>query len=121
MLRGRLASSVFAVMCRRGTPTSPGRDAEFGRLRTALAEHPAVTVHGLHGMGGIGKAQAAAEYAYRYAHDYDLVWWVDAEQAALSGERFGRLGEELDLPQAGEPAAVLVAVHRMLRGRAGGC
>jgi len=31
------------------------------------------------GMGGVGKTQTALEFAYRYAREYDLVWWLISE------------------------------------------
>ncbi|WP_236706393.1 FxSxx-COOH system tetratricopeptide repeat protein, partial [Frankia sp. ACN1ag] len=36
---------------------------------------------GLHGMGGVGKTQLAAEYAWRYSSGLGIVWWIDAETA----------------------------------------
>ena len=98
-------------------PNFTGREAELGRIRTWLAEHPAVTVHALHGMGGIGKTQTVIEYAHRYADEYDLVWWINAEQAALIADQIARLGGELGLQLPGDPEAMLRAVHRVLRGR----
>jgi tetratricopeptide (TPR) repeat protein len=96
-------------------PNFTGRENELGRLRKSLAEDRAVTVHALRGMGGIGKTQTATEYAHRHAGDYDLVWWVNAEQPALIGDQFARLGAELGLTQVDDLVIMLAAVHRALR------
>jgi len=98
-------------------PNFTGRRSELDRVRGLLAGNPAVTVHALHGMGGVGKTQTAIEYAHRYADDYDLVWWVGAEQQALVGDQLARLAEQVGLPPLPDPDAVLAAVCRELRGR----
>jgi hypothetical protein len=93
------------------------RSAELGSLHTWLAAHPAVAVHALHGMGGVGKTQTAIEYAHRYAADYDLVWWVNAEQSTAIGGQFTDLAAELGLSPPADPVASLRAVHQALRAR----
>ncbi len=99
-------------------PNFAGRVAELHLIQTGLAGHQAVTIHALRGMGGIGKTQTAIEYAHRNAGDYDLVWWINAEQAALIGGQLASLAEEIGLPQLPDPAAMLRAVHRTLCARA---
>jgi tetratricopeptide (TPR) repeat protein len=98
-------------------PNFTGRAGELGRLRTWLQAHPAVTVHAVHGMGGVGKTQTVIEYAHRYADDYDLVWWFDAEHATAVGDQFTGLAAELGLPPLADPGATLRAVHQALRAR----
>ncbi|MEV6375477.1 FxSxx-COOH system tetratricopeptide repeat protein [Micromonospora musae] len=78
-------------------PGFAGRDRDLGRLREQLRAGGAAAVQALHGMGGIGKTQLAIEYAYRYAADYDVVWWISAEQAGLIGEQYSALGASLGL------------------------
>jgi len=31
------------------------------------------------GLGGVGKTAIALEYAYRYSHEYETIWWVNGE------------------------------------------
>ncbi|WP_239405910.1 hypothetical protein [Frankia sp. Cj3] len=63
-----------------------GRDGLFERIDAGLPGGPG-GVTALYGMGGVGKTQLAIEYAWRHADDYQLVWWVDAEQTVLVAER----------------------------------
>jgi ATP/maltotriose-dependent transcriptional regulator MalT len=56
-----------------------GRDDLLVALRRRLDAAGPVVVRALHGLGGVGKTTLVIEYAHRFAADYELVWWVDAE------------------------------------------
>jgi hypothetical protein len=94
-------------------PVFAGREGLLSAVREALLSGDRAVVQALHGMGGVGKTQLAIEYAHRYAASYDVVWWVNAEQAALIGEQFAALGGTLGCAQAG---AGLTAVRQAVLG-----
>jgi hypothetical protein len=54
----------------------------------------------VHGRGGVGKTQIAVEYAYRHAADYELVWWVRAEESASLAADYAGLYRKLGLAPA---------------------
>lgn len=98
-------------------PNFTGRADELDQIRASLTAGRCVTVQALRGMGGIGKTHTVIEYAHRYARDYELVWWVNAEQPALIVEQFVALGVSLGLPAAPDPSAAVRAVMGELRRR----
>jgi hypothetical protein len=88
-------------------PAFTGRDGLLGEIRNGLASGSRVAVHALHGLGGVGKTQLAAEYAHRFAAEYDVAWWVSSEQAELIGPQFAALAEELGCAAAGSVLEVM--------------
>jgi hypothetical protein len=91
-------------------PRFTGRDGLLVAVREQLVGGDRAVVQALHGMGGVGKTQLAVEYAHRFAGTYDLVWWVDAERAAVIGEQFAALGADLGCTQAGVSVQVVRSV-----------
>ncbi|HRQ79681.1 MAG TPA: toll/interleukin-1 receptor domain-containing protein [Azospirillaceae bacterium] len=73
-----------------------GRDDDLKWIADTLASgRPAAL---LHGMGGVGKTQTAAEYAHRHADSYKVAWWVAAQTGAEADAGYGALAEVLKLP-----------------------
>jgi nucleoside phosphorylase/tetratricopeptide (TPR) repeat protein len=100
-------------------PNFTGRGDELDRIRTGLRAHATMTVQALRGMGGVGKTQTVLEYAHRYATDYTLVWWVNAEQATLIADQYVVLAERLGVPPADARADTVAAVCANLRMHGG--
>ena len=57
-------------------PDFVGREGWLAALRHTLARDDRIGLVAIQGLPGVGKTQLAVEYASRYAHEYDLVWWV---------------------------------------------
>jgi transposase-like protein/tetratricopeptide (TPR) repeat protein len=100
-------------------PFFTGREAILCHLHEALG--PESLVHTNHsyaltGLGGVGKTQTALEYAYRYAHDYTAVFWIDAETRESLLSSFNALANLLHLPERHNPdhSQLIAAVQRWL-------
>jgi len=72
---------IWNVPARNADFTGRGGTLELLRDKLAGGGVAVVVAQALYGLGGVGKTQVALEYAYRFMSDYDLIWWVPAEQA----------------------------------------
>ncbi len=97
-------------------PSFTGRSQALDTIAQALAAGSTVTVHSAHGAGGVGKTELAAEYAHAHAGDYQVVWWIPAEEPASIPDQFTALAVRLGLDPIAEPEAVRDQVHDALRG-----
>ncbi|MFI8203584.1 FxSxx-COOH system tetratricopeptide repeat protein [Streptomyces sp. NPDC085937] len=99
-------------------PEFIGRDLILHELFQRFDRGGASVVQALRGPGGVGKTQIAVEYAHRHADNYDLVWWLAAEDSSLVGEQLAALAVELRLVEKSTDTATAAAVVKShLRGR----
>ncbi|WP_405479487.1 FxSxx-COOH system tetratricopeptide repeat protein [Streptomyces sp. NBC_00009] len=76
----------------------------------------AVLPEALQGMGGVGKSQLAVEYVYRHLHEYQIVWWIPAEQPQQIRQFLVQLANRLGLNVgSGEANTAVPAVIEALR------
>ncbi|HEX6346857.1 FxSxx-COOH system tetratricopeptide repeat protein [Umezawaea sp.] len=82
-----------------------GRAALLDDLHRRLnqGDTTAVLPEALHGLGGIGKSQVAVEFVHRHMADYDLIWWISAEDVDQIQAAYVNLCAKLKL--RAEPAA----------------
>ena len=97
----------------------PGRNPHFVGRRTLLDQLRATLVdtskasvlpQTLQGLGGVGKTMVAVEYVYRYADEYDWIWWISAEEPAEIRASLAELGKQLNLPPSVDLSQTVSAV-----------
>jgi transcriptional regulator with XRE-family HTH domain/tetratricopeptide (TPR) repeat protein len=85
-------------------PHFVGRQQELSELRFYLSRESTTLIgqpiQAVYGLGGIGKTELAAEYAHRFRDDYDLIWWIRADQEESINAALVSLGRRLGLEQA---------------------
>ncbi|NUR71633.1 MAG: tetratricopeptide repeat protein [Hamadaea sp.] len=91
-------------------PEFTGREELLAELHQRLHSGQPAVVQALRGLGGVGKTQIAIEYAHRYADEYDLVWWVNAEDPDLIGEQLAALSVRLRLADVSADTATAAAI-----------
>lgn len=91
-----------------------GREEIFTALRQGVSSTvTAVLPHALQGMGGVGKTALAIEYAHRYQAEYELVWWIPADQPPLVRSSLAGLAGHLGL-QSATAAGIETAANAVL-------
>jgi hypothetical protein len=77
-----------------------GREDILALVQHTLGQHSqsALVPQALHGLGGVGKSQLAVEFAYRYQGDYQLVWWIQANDERAIRRSLVSLAKRLGLP-----------------------
>ena len=93
-----------------------GRSALLQRLRDNLSiGSTMVKPQAVHGLGGVGKTQLVTEYAHRFMADYDLVWWISAQQEDLIDASLAEIAPELGIRRGESIDAAAEAVRDALR------
>jgi tetratricopeptide (TPR) repeat protein len=98
-------------------PAFTGRNLVLETLRDQLGSGMSVVLpqsKALFGMGGVGKTHVAIEYAHRFMADYDLVWWVSAENTEDVVASLAELGGRLGVFGGQDEALACQEVLRML-------
>ncbi|MEZ0093922.1 FxSxx-COOH system tetratricopeptide repeat protein [Streptacidiphilus sp. EB129] len=101
-------------------PAFTGRAGVLERLRDQLRGGTSATVvlptpQTLYGLGGVGKTQVALEYAHRFMADYDMVWWIEAEQPDQVALSLAELARRLELQVGDNVAEAAEAAREALR------
>ncbi|MEU2614256.1 FxSxx-COOH system tetratricopeptide repeat protein [Micromonospora sp. NPDC007271] len=86
-----------------------GRGEYLERLRDRLTGNGGPVT--LTGGAGVGKSELAREFAHRFAYDYDLVWWIPAQDRETVQTSLGELADEINaVDGAGAAESALAAL-----------
>jgi tetratricopeptide (TPR) repeat protein len=101
-------------------PNFSGRREQLERLYASLRAGSAAAVvprGALHGLGGVGKTELVLEFAHRFASDYDIAWWVPAEQPTSATAALATLARRLGVEQVADQTEMVDALFDRLRQR----
>ncbi|MFH9396675.1 FxSxx-COOH system tetratricopeptide repeat protein [Streptomyces sp. NPDC017556] len=98
-------------------PNFTGRESLLAAVERQLTEDEttAVLPHALHGLGGVGTSQIAVEYVYRHSGEYNVIWWIPAEQESLILAALAELAAGLGLEVGPQANTAVPAVREALR------
>jgi len=97
------------------------RNLNFTGRDQMLRDLHSAALTAISGLGGVGKTQLALEYAYRYASEYDRVFWLRAEEPTTLAFEYAHIAARLKLPEkdlANQPE-IITAVRDWLAHNAG--
>lgn len=99
-------------------PFFTGRDKALATIHSTLEKRGRAA---LSGIGGCGKTQAAAEYAYRHKDDYDHVFWVNATSELTMAASCADIIQSLGLPESQDAnqSHVIAAARRWMESNSG--
>ena len=100
-------------------PNFAGRSTELLRVAQHLAARSSATVLSIWGPIGVGKTQLAVEYAYAYAGDYEVVWWILADDQRAILDQFTKLAKALGIYPPRDPKRLRIKVCDRLRDSRG--
>jgi tetratricopeptide (TPR) repeat protein len=94
-----------------------GRVDLLEQIHETLQQHTPSTLvpQPLFGLGGIGKSQVAVEYAYRNQFDYELVWWIQADDEQSIRRSLTSLARRLRLAESDDAQEIVDGVLDTLR------
>ena len=79
-------------------PFFMGRSMELKTLEKALSSQDIAVIQTISGLGGIGKTQLALEFCYQKKEEYDVIYWINAENVSSIFGSYEELASILKLP-----------------------
>lgn len=91
----RIAYSIPMMLPFRKNRNFTGRGQELAKIHEVFQDASSDRIVILYGLGGIGKTQIAAQYAYSYQKHYTSVWWADASTTTTLSNDFVNIAQKL--------------------------